>query len=92
MDRIWNLSNLKHTCNSPPTTVKLQIVDSHSWSIFSNPYTDNTVIPIVSSWRTKPATGESGKCQIIFLLYDAVLQGLKIYLCSVRGNNKAFNL
>lgn len=84
MDRIWNLSNMQFTFNSPPTAVKLQIVDSHSWSIFSNPYTDNIIIPVVSSWRTKPANGESGKCQIIFLLYDAVLQGLKIYLCSVR--------
>ena len=84
MDRIWNLSNLKLTFNSSPTTVKLQIIDSHSWSIFSNPYTDNIIIPIVSGWRTKPANAESGKCQIIFLLYDAVLQGLKIHLWSVR--------
>lgn len=79
MDRIWNVGNLKLTFLSSPTTVKLQITDSHSWSVFSNPYTDNVIIPILSSWRIKPANAESGKCQIIFLLYNAVLQGLKIY-------------
>lgn len=73
-------------------TVELYIVDCHRWSILSNPYTDNIITPIVSSWGTKPANGESGKCQIILLLYDAVLQGLKIYLWSVRWNNKTFIL
>lgn len=77
--------------NFPFKVVKLQIIDSHTGSIFSDPHTDNMIL-IVSSWKTKPANGESGKCQRGFLLYDAVLQGLKIYLCSVRWNNKTWNL
>lgn len=80
------------TFNSLSMTVQLQVADCHSWSILSNPYTDNIITPIVSSWGTKPANGESGKCQIILLLYDAVLQGLKINLCFVRWNNNIFNL
>jgi len=32
LDRIWNPSNLKLAFNSPPMTVKLQVIDSHSWA------------------------------------------------------------
>lgn len=48
MDRIWNLSNLKLMFNFPFKVVKLQIIDSHTGSIFSDPHTDNMIL-IVSS-------------------------------------------
>lgn len=68
MDRNRNLSNLKLTFNFPSKTVELEIINSHSWSISSNPYTDNIIL-IVSGRRTKPANAESGKCQIFFFFF-----------------------